>query len=230
MDFNLTEIGNCKIWRKSHEQSFAGISLRTNMTAVLCENDFLWVHSPVPLSSQERELLDSLGKVKWVIAPNLFHHLYLGGFIEHYPDAITYAPAGIEKKCSMPSGYEELRSVAHEWESEIRKIPVAGAPGLGECVFFHNATGSLIVTDILFSVIPTKNLVRKFVLALLDLNRPVAVSRTMRFMIKDKSRFVNFAEEIRHLDIQRLLAAHERVLEDDAKQHVLAALRSYQRI
>lgn len=71
------------------------------MTVVRLSSGDLWVHSPIKLSESIAEQIDSLGSVKYLIAPNHLHHLFLSEWIAAYPNAEVLGTSEVIKKCSV---------------------------------------------------------------------------------------------------------------------------------
>ena len=73
-------------------QRFLGLELGTRMTVIQTQQG-LWLHSPIAMDPSE---LSDLGELRWVMAPNLFHHLYVGPWIDQGLDA--FAAPGLDAK------------------------------------------------------------------------------------------------------------------------------------
>ncbi|MDH5444012.1 MAG: DUF4336 domain-containing protein [Gammaproteobacteria bacterium] len=71
--------------------SFYGYPYSTRMTVIRINDSELWIHSPEKLNPELLTELASLGEVKYLISPNVLHHLYLGEWFKAFPDAKNYA-------------------------------------------------------------------------------------------------------------------------------------------
>lgn len=60
---------------------FLGLPYTTRMTIVRLSDGGLWVHSPIQLSNSIKEQINNLGQVKYLIAPNHLHHLFLSEWV-----------------------------------------------------------------------------------------------------------------------------------------------------
>ncbi len=60
---------------------FLGLPYSTRMTVVRLSSGVLWVHSPIKLSVSIARQVNSLGCVKYLIAPNHLHHLFLSEWV-----------------------------------------------------------------------------------------------------------------------------------------------------
>src|SRR3712207_6901152 len=65
-----------------------GLEASTRMSVVRLsgEGGALWLHSPVALDRRLREDLEGLGRVRFVVCPNLGHHMFAGEYVAAYPD------------------------------------------------------------------------------------------------------------------------------------------------
>ena len=75
------------------EVPFLGLMVGTRMTVVRL-GDELWIHSPVSISDEVAGELETLGKIRYVVAPNKYHHVFLSEWQRRYPEAELYASPG----------------------------------------------------------------------------------------------------------------------------------------
>src|SRR3954468_14616949 len=87
-----------EIWVEAREAKFLGVETGTRMTVVRLDGGGLFVHSPVALDDALRRAVDALGEVRAVVAPSIFHHLHVGGWMRAYPKALFGACPGLEWK------------------------------------------------------------------------------------------------------------------------------------
>jgi len=130
--------------------SFLGLPFSTRMTVIRLLSGDLWVHSPAKINSQLQEELQQLGVVKYLVSPNKLHHLFLSEWVEVYPTAKYYAAPGLIKKRGDIDFTKELSNTSEpEWKGEIKQIVFQGSPAMEEVVFFHVASRTLILTDLI---------------------------------------------------------------------------------
>lgn len=128
---------------------FLGLPFSTRMTIIRLSNGELWVHSPIKLSSTLKAQVDSIGPVKYLIAPNHLHHLFLSEWLDAYPDAILFGTDEVIKKRSDLNFAASLNGQnSFPWQAELDHVLFSGSSLMQECVFFHNRSKSLIVTDL----------------------------------------------------------------------------------
>jgi len=128
---------------------FLGLPFTTRMTVVRLSNGELWVHSPIQLSEPVKEQIESLGCVKYLIAPNHLHHLFLPEWIAAYPEVKVYGTKELIKKRTDISFHGCLNH--HQtwaWDSDIEQELFSGSPLMEECAFYHKHSATLIVADL----------------------------------------------------------------------------------
>jgi hypothetical protein len=129
---------------------FFTLPFTTRMTVVRLANNSLWIHSPIALSDEVAEQVDALGEVKYLIAPNHLHHLFIESWQLRYPSAKSYGTDEVIKKRSDLVFDGSLNvSCDMPWQSEIRQELFTGSSLMQECVFFHCPSRILIVTDLI---------------------------------------------------------------------------------
>ncbi len=127
----------------------AGFHYGIRMVVIRLEDGGLFVWSPIPLSNALRVKVDALGAIRHIVAPNAFHHLYLGEWQAAYPEALVYAPPGLRKKRKDIRFDRDLDATPAEWASEIDVVLVDGNLLFTEAVFFHAKSGTAIFTDLI---------------------------------------------------------------------------------
>ncbi|WP_127106900.1 DUF4336 domain-containing protein [Pararhodobacter zhoushanensis] len=107
----------------------------------------LW--SPVQAEPDLRDEIAALGPVEAIVAPNALHHVFLGEWVEAFPQAALYAAPKLRAKRPDLSFAAELpdQTPAH-WEGQLDAVlvPNSIAP---EVVLFHPASGTVLTADLL---------------------------------------------------------------------------------
>jgi hypothetical protein len=130
--------------------SFYGFPFPTRMSVVRLSSNRLWIHSPEKLNDALREELSMLGRVAYLVSPNKLHHLFLDAWLDAYPEAKSYAAPGLVKKRPDLRFDAELSERAEDiWAAEIEQTLFRGSPLMEEAVFFHKASRTLILTDLI---------------------------------------------------------------------------------
>ncbi len=134
---------------------FFGMPYTTRMTVILLPSGELWIHSPLQLSDQLSRDISALGEVKYLVAPNKLHHLFLADWIARYPEVHCYAAPGLVKKRPDIRFTKELGMRPEApWSKEIDQTIFLGSPGMQEVVFFHHGSNTLILADLIENFTP----------------------------------------------------------------------------
>jgi len=129
--------------------SFYGLPYPTRMTVIRLSNDDLWIHSPVKISNNLIDVILELGEVKYLIAPNNLHHLFLADWVKRFPNAFCYSSPGLVKKRKDITFSKELGMQSEEeWSPEIDQTIFKGSP-FKEVVFFHRNSKTVIFADLI---------------------------------------------------------------------------------
>lgn len=211
--------------------------------AVKLSTGSLAVFSPVSLTPEVRETVDSLGgNVKYITAPDLEHHLHITSWKKAYPQAEILAPEGLwEKRQSNPEFKDTLfqhvfrndgspRTISAEFDADFDSEYVHGH-GSRELVFLHKPSRTVIEADLLFNLpaheqyskTPEKskpNFLTKLVLPLLSTAPPAMGHKRFAWWIlspRDRPAFTESVRRIEQWDFDRLIPCHGDVIETGAK-------------
>ncbi len=130
---------------------FFSVPFPTRMTIVRLADGALWVHSPTALSDQLARAVDGLGRVAFLVAPNLLHFWWIGDWKARYPQARAYAAPGVRAQAAGRfAGFDADLSETPppEWQDAFEQVPVPGS-FMTEVMFFHRASRTLILTDLI---------------------------------------------------------------------------------
>lgn len=148
----LKEIAN-DIWVVDQPQRFMGLEVGAKMTVIRLAQGGLFLHSPIELNGELKRELDALGPVKYAVAPNCYHHLYVGKVLDHYPGAkIFVAPKLKEKRPDLGFATTLEDGREYPFSQEISHLVCDGMPTLNEVLFLHKASGTALLTDIAFNI------------------------------------------------------------------------------
>jgi hypothetical protein len=170
--------------------------------------------SPVPIDDGLAAELAALGPVRFVVAPNRFHHLFLVAAARRYPDAqVLVAPGLAEKKPDLGPSQVLGERVPEAWKGQLQAVSVDGAPAMSEVVLLHAPSRTLIVTDLVFNLRTWKGWQTGLVLWMVGCHKRLAQSRSLRWMTRDRAAAAASARRILALDFDRLVMAHGDVVE-----------------
>lgn len=202
------------IWVAERPQRFYGLEVGTRMTVIRLADGSLLLHSPVALDPELRGELDSLGSVRFAVAPNRFHHLYAGEVVRAYPEARLWAAPGVERK-RPDLAIEALLSdeAPGQWKGEVDQVFFRGRPFENEIVFLHRASRTLILCDLVFNFGPRADTVTRLVMRFLRSYGRFGPSRLDPLLIRDRRAAKQSLERILAWDFDRVMIAHGDLLE-----------------
>lgn len=140
--------------------SVAGIRMpmpfTTRMTVVRLGNGDLFLHSPIQYDESLATELRSMGTVRHLISPNQWHYAHIGEWQRAFPDAIAWASPGVRRRArarhiEVDFTRELEAQPPEEWRGEIDQTLVPGGI-FKEFVFFHKASGTLILADTIMNL------------------------------------------------------------------------------
>src|SRR4051812_49151564 len=138
--------------------SAAGIPVPIRMTVIRLGDGSLILHSPTRYSQGVASELERLGRIRFLLAPNIAHWMFLQGWQRAYPQATTFAVPGLADRTQVRSSDvridRELNgAVPPEWSDDLSIVEVAAAM-FREIEIFDKRTRTLILTDIVQNLDP----------------------------------------------------------------------------
>lgn len=217
------------LWEATGELRLApGFYLPARMTVARLPDGALWVHSPIALDDALAAELDALGPVRHLVAPNCLHHFFLARAHRRYPQAAVHiAPGLAAKRPRLAMGNPLSATPPPEWGDAFAVCPLEGARRLGETVFLHRPSRTLICTDLVFNLRTWRGPLTGLLLRLFGTRGRLAASRLVRLVVDDRERFRASLREVARWDFQRVAMAHGEVLEGPtARADFLTALEA----
>jgi hypothetical protein len=163
-----------------------GVHMPLNTTVLRLADRSLLLYSPIKLDDEQAAAINAVGEVRHIVAPNLFHHLYVKAAHERWPSATIHAAPGLKLKRSDLAITHDL-GVA-PIDSSIDVEVVGGAPKINEAILFHRPSGAMLVADFMFNVTDPANLRTRFALSMMGVGGcELKQSRMWGFLTKDKA-------------------------------------------
>lgn len=126
----------------------------SRMAIARLDDGGLWVWSPTALSPALKREVDALGPVRHLVSPNRIHYANIPAWEAAYPDAVAWASPGVRERAA--SQHIEVRfdrdlsgDPPAEWASSIDQLIFRGSSAMEEVVFFHRASRTLILADLI---------------------------------------------------------------------------------
>lgn len=212
------------LWHAPQPLRLGPLRFNSRMTIARLADGGLWVHSPAqPRTALVREI-DALGIVRDVVAPNRHHHRFLLPFLAAFPRARGWMAPGLQH--TRPE-FEHLQVLdadrRQQWQPELRGLFVEGLPVLNEIAWYHADSRTLLVTDLLLDFSPDNAWPLRAGARLLTRPGRPSMGWHTRLMIRDRDAFAASVESILALDFERLVLAHDRVIEEGARERFAEA-------
>lgn len=201
------------VWAEARRLRFAAVETGTRMTVVRLATGGLFVHSPISLDRGTREAVDALGPVKAVVAPSLFHHLFVGEWMQAYPDAVVCACPGLERKRRDLSWHRVLGDEPEaEWRGEIEQVFFGARSLENEVVFFHRPSRTLICADFIFNLAGHPSRLTRVVARLIG-NRKPGATLLDRLLIRNRAAARVQVDRMLAWNPDRIVLAHGAMVE-----------------
>jgi uncharacterized protein DUF4336 len=130
------------------------IPFPTRAVIVRLADGGLWIWSPVELSQALRSHVATLGPVRHLVSPNKIHYAHVATWKAAYPEAIAWASPGVRERAASQqvdvTFDRDLTDTPDEaWAPEIDQLVFRGSRLMDEVVFFHRASRTLILADLI---------------------------------------------------------------------------------
>jgi len=220
-----------------------GVCLPLRMTVLVLPDQGLLLYSPIAIDDRLADTLQRLGPVRFAVAPNLFHHLYLGAVRDRFPDVTLLGPPGLGKKrpdlsldgvlrppeADAPGGARADGPTPGEagLPPGIRGIYWGGERVLRETLLVHEPSGTLIAGDVFMNVHDAPGWLSATMMRLEGTWKRPGVPRILGLLRRDRAAMAASAEAIRVASPRRIVPAHGRVVTDDVPALLDRALAPY---
>ena len=216
------------LWTVDAPLRVGGLPMGTRTTLIRCASGGLFMHSPGPLSGDVREGIEALGDVETIVAPNCFHHFFVEENVRTWPNAKVYLAPGLrERKPKLPAA-EDLSSdaVPAAFARDLEMHIVAGAPRMGEVVFFHGQSRTLLLTDLAFNVRSAEGAIARLGLKLFGVYGRFGSSRLeKRVLFRDRKAVRASLDHILAWDFDRIVVTHGEIVESGGRGLFLEAFQ-----
>jgi Domain of unknown function (DUF4336) len=223
----LQQLGD-SIWTYEQFIGFGGLPLRHRMTVIRFAGGGVLVHSPTTPSAELADEIQEIGQVAAIVAPSWWHDLYLSDWLRVLPEAALYgAPTLVRFSRSLPFTGVLTNAAPSLWAHDLEQHHVEGIGlFLDEVVFYHRASGSLILADLLFNLDENDRGLTKILAPIVIGPVPgCRFARLYRPFILDRRRFRDSIERILEWEFRRIIVGHGAVVENEGKEVFRSAFR-----
>ncbi|MEZ4247658.1 MAG: hypothetical protein R3B99_05400 [Polyangiales bacterium] len=199
-------------------QSFYGLQLGGRMT-VLETSEGLLVHSPI---ARPIEDVATRGEPRFVLAPNLFHHLHVGPWID--AGVATWAARGLPDKRRDVTFTGVVEPGVQPFGSDVVALPLTCFSFSNEVVLLHRPSRTLVVTDLCFHLTPEFGWGTRAAMWMLGGYPGCKTTVVERWGMKRELARRELGEIVAW-DFDRLVLAHGEVIEKGGKDAFVGAFR-----
>lgn len=208
----------------SLESTFVVWGCRGSARMVVVETaSGLVLYSPVRLAPENIDELKSIGPVATIVAPNLFHHMFLRPCQAAFPAANVLVARGLEAKIGAIARSQEITAGTRIGPpSEIAHFVFDGHT-LHETVLFHRPTSTLITADLLYNYGPRQYPAERMFFRAIGCYGAPKVAFYHRFAIRDRRSVRRLVDTVSTWGPRRIVMSHGDIVEDDDAAALFAA-------
>ncbi len=223
------------IWVAEQPFKYFGLEVGTRMTVIRLLNGELITISPIQIDDQTINQLNEIGQVTYIIAPNLYHHLFISKFQSIYPKAELWIPPGLESKIPNISIYKIINVLQGNIFEEIdyllfdgfKTLDLSGVSILNEFVFCHRQSRTLILTDTAFHFNQSFSLRTRLAAKFLGIYEKLTPSPLEKLAIAEKQKVKDSVKKVLSWNFNRVIMAHGSIIEDNGNQKLKEGYESF---
>jgi hypothetical protein len=201
-----------------------GIDFRRYVTLLRLTDGRVVIHSTAPFTAEDVEAIGRFGEPSWLVEATLMHDTFARRASAAFPNIPYLAPAGFAKLSAVPT--LPLHPPPRDWAGEIEVLKVDGLRKINEHVFFHLASRTLVLADLLFHFsADSRGWSRFFAQRIMRLPRLFGISAFFRLMIRDQKAFALSLEKMAQWDFEQIVVGHGEPIQNDAKPIFARVLR-----
>jgi hypothetical protein len=201
-----------------------GIMFTTRMTIARLTDGSLWIESPVPVSFETLERINSLGLVRYLISATPRHVWRLESWHTLFPDAQLWAAKKTPftlNKADLPFAGTLGDTPYQGWADDLDQVAFQGSRALEEVIFLHKESGTVIIGDLI-----QVHSIRNALIKLEGVTAPYGgVGLDIRLTFTKRALARLSLKRVLAWDFDKLIIAHGPLIERDAKALVERAFR-----
>src|SRR5690348_1167416 len=134
-----------------------GFPYPTRMAIVRLGDGGLFLWSPIQLTPGLQATVEVLGTVRYLVSPSKRHHQFLAEWKTAYPWARMYASPGLVQQRHDLAFDDKLGDRAPSaWAADLDQVLVHGSHTITEAAFFHRASSTALICDLIQQTPPAK--------------------------------------------------------------------------
>ena len=200
-----------------------GTTMPVTMTALQL-HDGLLLFSPLAMTPQRRDAVAALGDVKYLFAPNTWHHMYIGEWAEAFPDAAIYGPPGLQKK-RKDLRIDHLHGTGDEPHiSDLVELQHIDGFFMQETALYYRPAKAWLVADLVQNIGRPADWWSRTYSKMAGFYDEVALSRVIRWTaFNDRAAARRSVDRLLAEPFERLLVGHGEPVIDDARSALARA-------
>lgn len=214
------------VWLDTAPVRIIGVRLTATMAVLSLGDGSLLLYSPLEPTPERRAAVESLGSVAHLYAPNSFHHMWIGGWAEAFPDAKLHGAPGLAKKRSdlrIDRIHWGPSAEAHGMGDAIDERAIDGCR-LEESVLLHRPSATMLVADLVHNVGRPRGAWTVTYTRMMGFYDRVALSRMLRWTsFSDRAAARRSLDDVLEWPFERLVVGHGTPLHAGAREALASA-------
>lgn len=207
------------LWTFDAPLRFLGLELGVRMTVVRLADGTLLLHSPIRATDDVLASVRALGPVSTIVAPNRFHHLFVGEWQREFPEAALYVAPGIEVKRRDLSVTGLLDDAPiRRLEGTLDQRVLRGIPATNEVLFFHRESGTLLASDLAFNIDGSSPALTRGFFRMGGCFGRLTPTPLERVLVRDRAAFSESLRAALAWPFERVVVAHGAVAETGGRE------------
>lgn len=182
----------------------------------------LVIYSPVELDRAQIEQIKGIGRVSAIVAPNLYHHMFLRTCMAAFPTARVLVPEGLAAKIGPIAGAEVMTEDLDLGASGDIAHHIFAGHRLRETVLFHRPTGTLLTADLLYNFQSESFAAEKIFFRLIGSYGAPSLPFYHRFAVEDNASVRGLIEAVKGWRMRRIIMSHGRIVASDHAGEIFA--------
>jgi hypothetical protein len=201
-----------------------GIDFRRCVTLLRLADGRVVIHSSAPFTAKDVAAIRRFGVPSWLVEATLMHDTFARPVSAVFPELPYLAPDGFARFSGVPT--LPLHPAPPDWAGEIEVLKVDGLRKINEHAFFHLASRTLVLADLLFHFpADSRGWPQFFARHIMRLPRLSGISAFFRLMIRDRAAFALSMKKMLDWDFEQIVVGHSEPIQNDAKRIFAQALR-----
>lgn len=220
---------NTNIWTVDQKLKYHGLEVGARMTVIKFNNGKIALISPVAIDDDLAIEISKQGEVAYIIAPNLYHHLYLRACCERYSNAKVYVATGLAEN------YEDINCITlsstppADWEDCLDQAvfegyavqELSGHVELNEVIFFHKQSKTLILTDAAYHIAASSPLLSQLIAKAAGLYEVLGSTALEKFATKRKYDAQQSLIKVLEWPFDSVVMAHGEIIKSNGRKKLV---------